>query len=309
LYSHLRGRFISGLKPAIGCPSLILLVTGGYLAIGLVVLVAWLIVGKDGLIENFFRLPGALLMVSLAAVSALFSARVCRGFLPGEPLRAAWLLIAFAAATELVATILVQVLGAKSPLNVIGYFPVAVNEIAAIRRLGQVLGGPCRFGLLAAGLWLVLGVYRRAGFLGRYTPRDWMLLAVFGAYIVREGADVAAAFHRGRRFEPAELLHLPVDPLLWLLLAEGLLLYRSVHRMGGGWAGRGWIGKCYGAFSVGVFLILLGDVAVWATAWGYLPWPWSALGWYVWIPAAGAFALGPAYQLEAMHHAIFRRAG
>src|SRR5207237_7601 len=83
---------------------------------------------------------------------------------------------------------------------------------------------------------------------------------------------------------------------------EALLLFRSVRRMGGGW-----IGKCYAAFSAGVFLILLGDAAIWATAWGYLPWPWSALTWFVWIPAAGAFALGPAYPLEAMQQAISRQ--
>ena len=149
-----------------------------------------------------------------------------------------------------------------------------------------------------AGLWLVLRVYRRAGFLARFTARDWLLLAPFAAFVIREGTDVVAAINHGRRLGSAELLHLPVDPLLLVLLGEALLLFRSVRMMGGGW-----IGKCYAAFSAGIFLVLLGNAAIWATAWGYLPWPWSALGWYVWIPAAGAFALGPAYQLEAMQHA------
>ena len=281
---HLRGRFVSGLKPAIGCPPLILLVTGGYLAVGVVVFAAWRIAGKDALIEEFFRVPGALLLVWLAAVGALFSARVYRGFLPGEPLRTAWGLIALAAATELAATILIQVLGANSPLNFVTHIPGGLNEVAALRRLGDILGGPCRFGLLAAGLWSVLRLYHKAGFLGRFTARDWMLLAPFAAFVIREGADVVAAIHHGRRLGPSELLHLPVDPLLWVLLVEALLLFRSVRRMGGGS-----IGKCYAAFSAGVFLILLGDAANWATAWG---------------PAAGAFTLGPAYQLEAMQQAI-----
>ena len=57
------------------------------------------------------------------------------------------------------------------------------------------------------------------------------------------------------------------------------------------------------AFSVGIFLLLVGDVMIWATVWGYLPWPWSGLGWFVWIPAAAAFALAPLYQWEAMRSA------
>jgi hypothetical protein len=89
-------------------------------------------------------------------------------------------------------------------------------------------------------------------------------------------------------FPLAEILNFPVNPLLWVLLAEALLLFRSVRKMGAGW-----VSKCYGAFSAGIFLILVGNVAIWATHWGYLPWPWSALGWYVWIPAAAAFALAP----------------
>ena len=96
-----------------------------------------------------------------------------------------------------------------------------------------------------------------------------------------------------------------MDPLLWMLLWQALRLFRSVRQMG-----LGWIGKCYGAFALGIVLVLLGDVAIWATSWGYLPWPWRAIGWYVWIPAAGAFAAAPAFQWEAMRAAeVGRPAG
>jgi hypothetical protein len=110
--------------------------------------------------------------------------------------------------------------------------------------------------------------------------------------------DVVWAMQRGKAFSAAEILNFPADPLLWVLLAQALRLFRSVERMGAGW-----ISRCYGAFSVGIFLILVGDVMIWATVWGYLPWPWSALGWFVWIPAAVAFALAPLYQWEAMRNA------
>ena len=110
--------------------------------------------------------------------------------------------------------------------------------------------------------------------------------------------DVGVAMHRGKVFSAGEILNFPADPLLWVLLAQAMRISRSVERMGAGW-----ISRCYGAFSAGIFLILVGDVMIWATVWGYLPWPWSALGWFVWIPAAVAFALAPLYQWEAMRSA------
>lgn len=287
-----------GVKAALGCSTLILLVTVSYLAVGLAVFVAWLIGGSDAWIEDFFRIPGALFLVWLAALGMLLSVRVCRGFFPGEPMRDAWQLIALSAGSELAGSVLVQVFGAKSPMNPLNFFPGGAEQAPVWRSVGLVLDGPCRFALLAAALFLVLRIYRQSGFLGRYTAVDWVVLAGFGAYVVREAADVVVAFHQGKPFTLAEILNFPVDPLLWVLLAEALRLFRSVHMMG-----TSWIGKCYGAFSAGIFLILVGDVAIWATQWGYLPWPWSALGWYVWIPAAGAFALAPAYQWEAMRHA------
>jgi hypothetical protein len=292
-----------GAKPAFGCSTLILLVTGSYLAVGLAVFAAWLIGGHDAWIEDFFRTPGALLLVWLAALGTLFSVRVCRGFSPGEPMREAWQLIALSAGSGLAGSVLIQVFGAKSRLNPLNFFPGGTEHAPAWRSMGLVLDGPCRFALLAAALFLVLRLYRQSGFLGRYTAMDWVVLAGFGVYVVREAAEVVVAFRHGKPFALAEILNFPVDPLLWVLLAEALRLLRSVHMMG-----TSWIGKCYGAFSAGIFLILIGDVAIWATQRGYLPWPWAALGWYAWIPAAGAFALAPSYQWEAMRHAESSRA-
>ena len=81
-------------------------------------------------------------------------------------------------------------------------------------------------------------------------------------------------------------------------MGEALLLRRSVQRMG---SSR--IAKCWSAFSIGVFLIALGDVGGWAEVYGYLPYPWSSLTWFLWLPAAACFALAPAYQLEAIRSA------
>ncbi len=146
----------------------------------------------------------------------------------------------------------------------------------------------------------MLRQYRQSGFLAGYKLIDWAVLIFTGGYVAREAIDVIARIIHRKALTPAELVDLPVDPLLWILLAEALLLFRSVRNMGSGW-----IGKCYGAFCAAIFLILVGDMALWAPSWGYLPWPWSALGWYVWMPAAAAFALAPTYQWEAMRSAEF----
>ena len=61
------------------------------------------------------------------------------------------------------------------------------------------------------------------------------------------------------------------------------------------------------AFAAAIALTALGDIGIWATWNGYLPWPWSSMGWYVWFLASGAYALGPAYQVHAFR-SIIRRA-
>ena len=93
---------------------LILLTTFGYLPAGLVVFAVWRMTGNDAWIEIFFQIPGALLLVWLAAVGLLFSVRVTLGFFPGEPMRGAWQLIALSAGSELAGSILIQVFGTKS---------------------------------------------------------------------------------------------------------------------------------------------------------------------------------------------------
>jgi hypothetical protein len=269
-----------------------------FLAAGVVAFAGWRLTGNDAWVERFFRVPGSLLIVALASAQLWLSSRIWAELLPGDPLRGAWLLIGLSAACDLCGAIAAQALGDPG-LRLLAYVPGLPPSVPGIaRQCGLVLGGACRFALLTAGLLAALKIYRKAAFLGRLKAPDWVLLAVFGGYIVREAADLVAAIRAGRHPGFFEAIGWPVDPLLALLLAEALLLFRSTQRMGSGW-----ISSCWRAFSVGIVLILLGDAAIWAAAYGYLPWPWSALEWFVWTPAAGAFALGPAYQLEAIQHA------
>jgi hypothetical protein len=212
---------------------------------------------------------------------------------------AAWKLIAASAVFDLAGTLGIQVFGADTMLNPFAHASWWTRALAQqIRDIGHVLQGPFRLALLAAGLFNVLRLYRESGFLGRLRALDWALLVAFAIYVIREALDLAAAFRVGKHAGWGEILGWPVDPLLCLLFAEAVLIHRSVQR-----TGFGLIGKCWRTFSAGIFLILLGDAMIWATNYGYMTWPWTSLGWYIWMPAAASFALAPAYQLEAIRWA------
>jgi len=260
-----------------------------------VVFAVWRVTGDDAWVIEYFRVPGALLLVTLAGVELWLSLRVCREFSPGEPMRVAWRLIACSAGCDALGAVCVQILGSESRLN-----PLPASSPAALgfRQFGLALSGPLRFTLLAAGLYFALRVYRRAGFLARLNRLDWLILAPIAVYIGIEFGGLIAAIENGRRPGLGEALNWPVDPVLWVLLAQAMLLSRSVQIMGGGW-----IGRCWKAFSLGVLLVALGDIGLWAVNSGLLPWPWAALTWYFWAPAATAFAMAPAYQLQVIRYA------
>jgi hypothetical protein len=241
--------------------------------------------------------------VWLGVIQLSFSLMVLREFAPGQPMRKAWKLIAFSAGFDLAGAICIQFLAMRSALNplvIMGWLDGSMA--ASLRQYGLVLGGTCRFAFLAVGLAWALQVYRRSGLLARLTILDWTLVSATGFYVVIEASGVVAALRSGSRPTTVMVLGWPTDPLLLLLLAQALVLYRSVQQMG-----TGWIGRCWKAFSIGIVLVAAGDVAIWATSWGYLKWPWSALEWYVWLPAAAAFALAPVFQFEAVHYARSNR--
>jgi hypothetical protein len=282
-----------------------LLVTSIYLALGIVAFVVWGATGNIAWVDSFFKVPGALLLVWLALIEFWLSHRVRQHFQPGEALHNAWIWINLSALCHFLGESGLQVLGLRGGISPLAHLPNWTPGAAeAVRQLGQTLGGPFRYGLLAAGLFSALKAHRQAGLLGRLRVTDWMLLALAGAYVVMEFAGVVTAIRHGKHPSLIEVSHWPVDPLLVLLCAEALLLHRSIRNMG-----VGWIGRCWSMYSMGVFLVLLGDLGLWLTAYGYLISPWNSLVWYIWLPAGCAFALAPAYQLETIFQAVSGKDG
>jgi hypothetical protein len=267
-----------------------------YLVIGLAGFVAWQITGNFRWVRDFFQIPGALLALFLAATQFWFARRALDHFEPGEPMRIAWMCITASAGFDVANVVLSQILGRPSvlnPMQLVGaWSPITGEEL---RKVGIMMGGTCRFSLLALGLWFALRGYRRAGLLGRLHAINWLTLAVMGVYVLAEIGEIGGVLRGSQPVPLHVIIGWPVDPFLWLLLAQAMLLYRSAQQMGPGWVARCWV-----AMAAGVFLVLVGDVALWATNWGYLPWPWSGLEWYIWPVAGAAFALAPMYQVEAI---------
>ena len=96
-----------------------------------------------------------------------------------------------------------------------------------------------------------------------------------------------------------KLLSWAVDPFLCVLLLEAVVIRRSAVDTGWGLLARSWR-----AFAAGIFFTLLGDAGLWATEQGILAWPYTSVTWYVWFLASAAYALAPAYQVDACRRTI-----
>jgi hypothetical protein len=282
-----------------GCSGLILAIGGASLVSAVGAIAAWQATDNPAWVYEFLKVPAALLMVWLSAVECWLAAAARLQFAPGELMRRVWTWISLSAAADFAGSLGVQIFGANSRLNLLTWAPAGrATLVREINTLGHLLGGPIRFALLAAGVWYAIVAYRRARFLGRLRITDRVLLGLFALYLARNVVDVVRAVHGGKVVSWAEAANWPTDPLLGVLFALAMTLYRSVSEMGDGW-----IGRCWRALSIGVFLTAVADVGAWAVAYGYLPYVASIVLWFFWLPAAICFALAPAYQLEAIANA------
>ena len=277
-------------------PQLIVAVTAVTLAVGVGAAVAWQRTGHNTVINTFFHYPGALFLISAAAVELWLSWFSWRQFSSRETMRHAWFLIMLAAAMHLTGSVFSQVLGVDSYLNPLMYCDVPWVDAASesFRQIGLLIGGPLQMTMLACGLLFMLRVYRRSGLLARLTFSDGLLITLLAFYTFREAWQVVEFIRAGKMFTAYQIIAWTSDPLLIVLLFEAICIRRAVLAMG-----RGLIAMCWGAFAAAIGLTALGDIGIWATWNGYLPGIAASLGWYVWFLAGAAYALGPAYQVEA----------
>jgi hypothetical protein len=275
-------------------PRLIAAATAIHLAVGLVIGIAWVRTGNDRIIEGYFHYPGAVFLVGLAAAEFWLSWFCWRQFSPGEAMRQAWFLIMLSALAHMFGRLCSELLGVDSYLNLLRYSHVPLADAAGFfRQIGVLIGGPLQMALLAYGLAVVLRVQRQFGLLPRLTRLDWLLIASLAAYTFGEGWQVVQAIRAGKVFSRYDVLLWTSNPLLIALLFEAIWIRRSVLAMG--W---GLIARCWAAFVDAIALTAIANMWTWA-AWIFLPWPAPAIGWYIWFLVGAAFAIGPAYQVEA----------
>ncbi len=294
-------RKVSSLMRDTSLPQLIWLGTGLHLFIALLSYLTWMATGNELWITLFFRYQGSLFFLLSGGIGLWLSLAVWRQFSPGDAMKPAWLLIFLSFVCHFSGDLLTHLLSVNSSLNPRLYLTGGWNEQSAwaLKEWGQVIGGPGAMVLLAGGLMLVLRVYRRLGLLARLAAFDYALLGAVAAYTMRFIYDLL----RWQAESTATVTILKAiswlsDPLLSLLLFEAILIRRSVIRMGSGL-----ISRCWGAFTAGIFLTSVGDMGLWAAAQGYLKWPLSSITWYIWFLASAAYALGPAYQAQALSRA------
>ena len=273
-------------------------VTVAHLAAGALALAIWVVAGDRTWILGYLRYAGAAFVVSFALVETILSARAFRAFMAGDELRPAWLLITVAASARFSGFVLAEIFSPGPGLSGPRFIaqPAPWIPMSATHRAGLALAGPVALLLLSPALALVGRAYDRHGLSGELRASDWLALGVASFLMVNDTWDgIRWSLAREAPLDPYRALGFVVDPLLLVLLFQALTLRRAAQTMAGGL-----IGRCWSAYSAAVFLTVIGCLGQWAVNYGYLPRPVMVPTWYVWFLVSAAFAMGPAYQLEAL---------
>jgi hypothetical protein len=302
---HIRsGKFLFGSPSLVS--NLLIIATSVHVSVGVVTHTLWLLKGDETLFRYYFGYEDPLFLVLCTTLefSLAFVAR--KLFAPGQLLRRAWLLITIAALLHVIGMILSHIFCTDSYLNPLYAWRVSWYKPtkAIIGPVSVFLGGPMHMAVLASGLFLALRLYRKHGIRDELKGTDWIILGMVVAYTLRVayvlirlrlGANPLTHFHL------LDALTWANDPLLCVLLFQAVFLRRSVAQLG--W---GYVAKCWGAYVVAIFLTCLSSMAMWAANFGVLPYPESAVVWYVWPLVYTAYALGPTYQVEVSQAAQAR---
>lgn len=290
------------MKIRVSIPNLILAMTGAYVSIALFNYTRWWVTGDIRCVISFFRGQGVFFFFAFNVIGLALSVTAWRQFSNGDVLKQSWLWIILAAACHLTGRVFVSLLGVDPSLvNKASPAITWVGKDAAIAfyRAGSIIGGPLQMLSLACGLFIVVRVYKRLGLLVRLTVYDYALLSVVVGYTLSFLFEVSQAHLRLPGPVTATMvINWASNPLLSLLLLEATFIRRSVANMGDGL-----IAKCWGAFTAAIFLTSIGNMGLWATTHQYLTLPYSALTWGIWHFAMAAYAVGPAYQVEALRRA------
>jgi hypothetical protein len=277
----------------IACAVQVILVTGA--------LARWIAAGDQAGAANFLRHQGCYLLAGLAAAEYLLAIAAWRLFERGHPMRSAWSFLMAASGFRLLGLAVMSLAsgfasgGAQTPGG------TSASPAAVIGEIGPAIANPLSLAFLAGGLFIVLKAYRQVGLLRRPGWLDAVLLVgvcVFFAgrlYLLVRWPAMAPS---GRGLDGIR------DVLLAVLLFQAVLIRRSPLHADGGLIGRAW-----GAYPVAILLTCAGEVGIPLVGAGPAAWHLIYLHCCLWALAGLAYALGPAYQVEAILRARNRWLG
>ena len=265
-----------------------------HLALGMIAYGHFLVTGQYVALDLYFWALGPLFFLVMTLME-FWLAIVCRSWFDSdEPMRLAWGMIAGAALARLAGVLLRAASDGHLPWGNWHLLSRPFGGLfASLSQLAMVVGGPLSMAFLAVGLGRVLGIQRKFRLVGALTPGDKALLFLVVAFSVSQLYINVPLLWKHPSL--GTMLLWLSDPLLSLLLVEGILVRRSVIRMG-----QGLVAKCWGMFVLGIVVTSAGDAAIWASSHGLLSESMTALSWYIWFVAAAAFASAPAYQFAAI---------
>ena len=273
-------------------------------SVGIALHFVWVLTGNWAWLSAYFGYPGTLYIVFLDALKLWLCIVAWKQFREKKSLGSAWLTISLAMGFALAGDVLKQWLCVNTYINPLHYlWPVWNASVAHdLQVWGSTLTGPVFMAVLALGLFLGLQHYRKIGMLGRLRSYDFVLVGAAGIYALYVLSTVVRiALNKPSLLGIDWVLTWPNDMLLAVLLLEAILLFRTTVDMG-----QGYIALAWGAFAVAIFLTSVESVGQWLTAYGYFPYPENAVMWYFWYVWVAAFALGPAYQVDAIRIAESR---
>ncbi|HEY4364247.1 MAG TPA: hypothetical protein VGN17_24985 [Bryobacteraceae bacterium] len=265
-------------------PFLILALMLGNTAVGILGWIYWRLTGDNGAILAFFRYPNSLLTLLICLIEAGLCWEVWRQFEPGDSFRAGWFWLSLAAVAHLAGRTL------SSPGSEEVWVSLGVN----LRDAGSVLGGPVQMALLLVGLAQVAWQCRRLGILRKLVSADYLLLAVVSGFGVRTVYGISQYLAAGKPVTWTTLVSWSSDPLLLMLLAVAVLIWRSMAKLG-----CGLLANCWRSYVIAIALTSLGAASSWCLDCTVTSW-WTELGWYVWFLADATYALAAAFQAAAL---------
>jgi hypothetical protein len=264
----------------------------------------WVYTGNQAWLNASFNYQGSLYFILLDIFGLGLCIAAWREFRQGESLGAAWLVISIATFFRLVGDLFTHWLCLDTYINPLHYLWPRWNASAVkeMEMWGTAIAGPLFMAVLAVGLFQALRHYRKIGMLGRLRSYDYVLVggaAIYAVYVLV--TVVRIALQSPSLIRTSWMLTWPNDMMLAILLLAAILLFRTAVDMG-----QGYLACVWGAFAIAIFLTTVESVGLWLTNYGYLPYPENSFLWYIWFVWAAAFALGPAYQVDAVRVAAFR---